>query len=200
MINEEDYKLQLITNFNQLNSGWVDGDLESVKHKTPDLVNHNLKIAIEIKDDTLSKKPQRIGTQEYASYDIKKLNKRFYEHIRNANHKFRQLPEYRTVLILRTNLPMAEMVKDAIEGVHTFIKVKTQQNVIKSSGNWITSSNLSYVGRKDKHQRSEIGCFLIKNEDGYSYFVNSYAHVNKVLSLDDLSSITGLRITNLFFE
>jgi len=44
-MNEQDFKQKLITNFNQIESGWIDGDSEKPNEKTPDILNHSLKIA-----------------------------------------------------------------------------------------------------------------------------------------------------------
>lgn len=176
MLSEKKLKENLINGLNKINQDWIDGDTENSFQKTADIVNHLLKVAIEIKDDTKSQPPQKVGSSYSGSYDAKKLNKRFFNYIKNANKKFREYQQYKTSLLIRTNLPMTAMVRNSIEGIHTFERFSTGKKIVPlNAKNFIISQRLTYSGRKDKHNRSEVGCFLVFNIDGYSYFPNEFA-------------------------
>lgn len=193
MLSEGKLKQDLINNLNKINRGWIDGDTESDSQKTTDIVNHSLKIAIELKDDTKSQPPTKIGSSYSGSYDAKKLNKRFFNHIKGADKKFREYQQYKTALLIRTNLPMATMVRSVVEGIHTFERQLTGQKVVPpDAGNWIISSRLTYSGRRGKHNRSEVGCFLVFNDGEYSYFTNEFATNDRKVDKSKIESLFGL--------
>lgn len=196
MLSEKDFKRRLIGDLNKVNLGWVDGDATSWGQKTADVINPSLMIAIEIKDDTESPPAQKIGKSSHGSYSATKLNRRFFSHIKNANKKFREYQQYKTVLLFRTALPLATMVRAAVEGIHTFeASLKNQKNFPSNKRDWIISSRLSYSGRRGIHNRKEVGCFLIFNEDGYSYFPNEFATKDRVLTKSNLEKVLGLSIS-----
>ena len=91
MLGENGFKKRLIKKLNIINPGWIDGDKEQTSGKKSDVVNHSSKIAIEIKDDTKYKikipKDKRIGVW---GEDLGLMNKRFTNHLRSANNKFKE--------------------------------------------------------------------------------------------------------------
>lgn len=182
-------KDDLLARLNKVSTEWIDGDLNNKSIKTADMVNHKLKIAIEIKDDTKSKPPRMLdhslGTYEY---DLSELNKRFYADIKNANKKFRNYPGYKTVLLLRTEVPRASLVAEAILGIHTFSRAGVSVN-----------ENLTYKGRRGKHNRCEVGCFLIFcGRSGLpTYFSNGYASKTRILNQEELETHTGFKLERL---
>ena len=183
-LSEEQFKDELLNKLSLNNQNWIDGDKDKTR-KTADLVNHSLKIAIEIKDDTISKalpEPEE-GNSVGATYNLSEINKRIYADIRDANKKFREYPKYETVLLLRSKLPIPQIVKNSIGGQHTFVKSNNRQD-----------QDLSYIGRRDKIYRKEVGCFLILcGENEFFYIANSYSVRERIISQRELEQKFGFR-------
>lgn len=187
MISEEAFKENLIYNLNSVNMGWIDGDKESDRKKTVDIVNHSLKIAIEIKDDTkykieLSTTP---GVMIDRGYDLTKMNQRFSDHVRSANNKFKEYPGYKTIFFFRTELIITDIVRYAIEGLHSYSK---------------PTDHLVYSGRKgkySKHNKKEIGCFLIVNQGGFGYFPNELTRQDRSLDKEKIEKIFGRKFNDI---
>ncbi len=185
MIPEEKFKTDLIDKLNKIYPGWVNGDKEKGQHKKVDIINHSLKIAIEIKDDTYSKRidPPLSGEIIVYGEDLDKKNKILLDDIRSANQKFKAYPGYKTILIIRTESDIADTIRYPIEGLYTY-KFNSR------------TKKLQYVGRKTKYSRfvrKEIGCYLIFNGDWY-YFFNKYANQNRVLHKRDIEDYFGIRL------
>ena len=121
MISEEIYKKNLIQSLKSINRDWIDGDKELDRKKTVDVVNHTLKIAIEIKDDTKYKTemPKTSGVMVTQSEDLTKMNQRFSDHIRSANNKFKEYTGYKTILLFRTEFLITDIIRYSIEGLHS---------------------------------------------------------------------------------
>jgi hypothetical protein len=186
MINETVYKRNLLSKLNEINLGWVDGDKESGNEKKADIVNHTLKIAIEIKDDTKYKTvfPEKEGVMYTASHDLTKMNQRYADDIRSANSKFKNYPSYKTILILRTEFFVVDIIKYVILGLHTFSKVNDE---------------LVYSGRKGKYSsyvRNNIGCFLIVNHK-LSFLPNRFAMQDRALNKEELEQMLSLEIEDI---
>jgi len=189
---ENQFKNELIKMFNKINEGFVDGDEKGSILKTPDIINESIKIAIEIKDDKISK----FCNSRSQEYNIFELNKQFYSRIRDASQKFKikKYSNYKTILLFRTKLPMASLVKSAINGIHSFEKV-TEGEILKPPGNkWIISKGLSYVRHLNTHKRQNIGCFIILNEDGYYYFSNEFSIKPMSVSKKYAEKIFGMNL------
>lgn len=183
MISESDFKKNLINKLNQINPGWIDGDTEKKAGKKVDIVSHKLKIAIEIKDDTKHRinTPLRSGVIVSSDQDLTKMNQRLEDHIRSANRKFKEYRGYKTILLLRTEFLITDIVRYAMEGLHTYKYMPTTDNLV-------------YSGRVSKysgHNRKEIGCFLIFNQKP-SYFPNSVANSGRAIDKPDIPSIFGI--------
>lgn len=172
---EKDYKILLIKQLNSINNGWVDGDKEIKKGKKVDIVNHNLKFAIEIKDDTKS------GEK---SQDLKLGNKQYANRIKLACDKFYNYSNYKTLLIFRTEYPVAENIYYEILGLHRYVKN--------------TKNQLVYSGRVSKClpcRYEQIGGFLIYScppkpvVAEYYYYPNSHALSYRKINRKEINNI-----------
>ncbi len=180
MIPEEIFKQNLIQSLKSINVGWIDGDKESNRKKKADIVNHSLRIAIEIKDDTKYRieLPTTPGVMVGGSHNLKKMNQRFSDHIRSANKKFKEYPGYKTVLLFRTEFLIIDIIRYSIEGLHSYSKPEDR---------------LVYIGRKGKYSeynRQEIGCFVVINQEAH-YFPNVLAKQNRLFNKEDVQKIFG---------
>ena len=197
MTSEGVFKLELIEMLNGRHSGWVDGDHDNNGYKSADLVNHKSKIAIEIKDDLLSE-PHKETSKNFfeGSYDINRLNKQYFDDIKDANKKFRNYPGYKSILLIRTSLPMAAIAKGAIEGLHTFRIGRIDESIVPPPKGFIASQGLTYIGRRGKYHRTEIGGFIILNDEGFCYFPNDFADKNRYISMMELEEI-GFKVKDI---
>ena len=187
VISEKTFKENLIYDLNLINAGWIDGDKESNRKKTVDIVNHSLKIAIEIKDDTKYKieLPTTFGVMIGQGYDLTKMNQRFGDHIRSANNKFKEYPGYKTILLFRTEFIITDVIRYAIEGLHSYSK---------------QADRLVYIGRKgkySKHNKEKIGCFIVVNQEGFGYFSNDLAEENRFLDKGKIERIFGRKFNDI---
>ena len=180
MISDEVFKQNLIQSLKSINMDWIDGDKESNRKKKADIVNHSLRIAIEIKDDTKYKTetPKISGVMVTHSEDLTKMNQRFNDHIRSANKKFKEYPGCKTILLFRTDFLITDIIRYAVEGLHSYSKPK---------------DHLVYIGRKgkySKYNRQEIGCFIVINQEAH-YFPNVLARQSRLLSKEEVEKIFG---------
>lgn len=195
-ITEEKFKENLLSRLNDLNQGWVDGDIEDSRNKTVDLVNHELKITVEIKDCLRPEyEPVNHGRLQTANYDITIINDRLRNNIEVAERKFRQYEGYKTALLFRSSFPLPHILKESIDGIHTFRRGGVDE--ISCEGQFSSSENLSYIGRREKHQRTEIGCFLIFDNSGCFYFDNQYVKSKRLIVKDQIEKIFNLEFTYL---
>ena len=186
MFPENIYKEKLIDNLNRINKGWIDGDKEKNSRKTADIVNHTLKMVIEIKDDTKYKlpKPPPGGGMVTSGHDLTKMNQRLSDHLKSANAKFKSYPGYKTILLIRTDFIIVDVLCYAIKGLHRYSKV---------------GGELKYTGRTGKYStyiRKEIGGFLIVS-DAYYYFPNQYALPQRIVTRDEIQSILGKEVKEI---
>lgn len=184
ILSEDKYKEKLLKKLNKQNSGWVDGDKKGDPNKkTADLVNPDLKIAIEIKDDTKYKsiKPPTSGVVS-DEYDLDKMNKRMSDHLKSANNKFKEYPNHKTILILRTNLDLPVVIRYSFDGLHTYTKNK--------------SKNLKHIGRKSKYSiyaKKHVGGIIIASRN-YNFFENSYASKERLVKIEEVGDVLGEKI------
>ncbi|OGZ03114.1 MAG: hypothetical protein A2430_01550 [Candidatus Liptonbacteria bacterium RIFOXYC1_FULL_36_8] len=150
--NEKNYKLLLIKQLNYIKGGWINGDSnkKNVKNKTADIVNHSLKFAMEIKDDTKSSEN---------SCDLKLMNQRYADRVKSASNKFSIYSGYKTLLIIRTEFPIPDIIYYAILGLDTYNKNINNQLVY-----------FGKVGKYSDYIYKQIGGFLI-----YSYPIDCVA-------------------------
>ncbi len=151
-------------------------------------MNHSLKIAIEIKDDTKYKieLPTSSGVMVPQGYDLTKMNQRLSDHVRSTNNKFKEYPRYKTILLLRTKFVITDVIRYAIEGLHSY--------------SISADRRLAYIGRKgkySKYNKKEIGCFLIVNREGFGYFPNEIAKQGRCIGRKELEKIFGHKINKI---
>jgi len=172
---EAKYKEELIDKLNKINLGWADGDKDNTSDKTADLVNQSLKIAIEIKDDTKYKykEPPLSGEMIEKSLRLDNKSNQLKEDAQGANEKFRNYPNYKTILLLRT-----ELAKEPIgvfsyifSGLQRFIRVGNRHAEISRRNRYLSKSSTT-----------EIGGYLLFSGVKYFYFKNPNA--GKIRSLD----------------
>lgn len=84
MIEGAEYKRNFLSILNRQKAGWINGDAEHGPQKKADIVNHGLKICIEIKDDT---KYKIIADGMVRTTDLKLMNQRFGDDVNSANSK-----------------------------------------------------------------------------------------------------------------
>lgn len=189
MISEPEFKSKLIEQLNGKILGWDDGDLNNQTHKSADIVNNKLKIAIEVKDDTVYKKlvVPTDGTIVSQDNDLSQISNRFKGQARDANKKFRNYQGYKSVLIIRTELiDRPPTVQYIMGGLTRYIKIEGQlvQHTPKNA-------NLS------SSSTSEVGAYLFVDNGQYYYHRNPKADSNRVIELEKLRAITGLPLKDL---
>lgn len=190
MLPEDKYKKYLIQKLNIINSGWVDGDEENILDKTSDLTNHKLKISIEIKDDEKYqyKPPPLTGEMITETINLLAKNKQFKDDAQDANRKFRNYPNYKTVLLIRTeliNIPFS-VIGYIFSGIRRFIKPDKKLMEIGRINQYFSQSSTK-----------EIGGYLLFGNNKYYYFKNPNAERNRVISISELEDLFGEKIENL---
>ncbi len=172
MIEESIFKNNFIEILNKINTGWVDGDKEPGNHKKVDIINHQLKIAIEVKDDNT------IFPKGTSIISAKASNERNSDQVRSANNKFKEYPGYRTICLFRTEF-MAAGIKYHIEGMDQYTKI---------------DGKLTYIGKTGKYSKfakNEVGGYLILKDNGIYFFVNYLAKPERIITKKEVASLTG---------
>ena len=182
MIPEIEFKNNLINKLNHINKGWRDGDLDIFDGKKVDVVNDDLKIAIEIKDDTQFKRILSSLPGEPVTNEIKvdKKNRQFKNHLKSANKKFLNYDNYQTLLLLRTEIVgcFSTIVDCVIDGPLPSVGMPS-----------------SFFLDHDK-STTEVGGFLFWDDKDCCYRINKNPNVNKnrIIEKKDLEKILGLQI------
>lgn len=171
MLDEKKFKIDLIDKLNSIHSGWRDGDLDQLNHKRVDIINDKLKIAIEIKDDI--KFHINIANNKISDglIDLKEKNRQFKYDIKNSNKKFKFYPNYKSVVILRTEMVNYGFSRKQLEYI-----VNGPISIEKNS-NQITRSS-TFFGNHDNSTK-EVGGFLFLDNDAYKYIENKNPNINK---------------------
>lgn len=105
-ISEKQFKENLIKNLNHYHCGWVSGDDEKKyesgdNDKKADVVNHELKVAIEIKDDeNFIDNGNKYWSGEFK---IKNLSRHLRADIKDASNKFENYQGYKSLVLIRTD-------------------------------------------------------------------------------------------------
>lgn len=149
-----------------------------------DIVNHRLKIAIEIKD-LISEEgiiPDNHTKVKTLSRDLNKASSRFWDLIRSSWKNFKNYPKYRTILIVRTRYLLIPTFFSLLKGPVIFIIDKQSLRVKRIS-----------IIRKTKYNPiilKEIGCFIRFNGNRNVYYINnSIASHDRVLYKNDIEII-----------
>jgi hypothetical protein len=188
---EKELKKYLIDKLNNTKSGWTDGDKENPAIKTADLVNNKLKIAIEIKEDTVYKRilPPLNGEIIEESLDLNNLSERLKADARDANKKFRNYPDYKTILMIKTELV------DGPSGVIGYIFAGLQR-FSKPKG-----EKTREIGRKNEFlsftETKEIGSYLLFNGDNLYYIKNENVIPQRLISKEELEGIFSKKIKEI---
>ncbi len=177
MIPEQDYKERFIKILNSREVGWIDGDRELVIGKRVDVINHKLKIAIEIKDDTNYKV---IPDGQAHTQDLSLMNKRLADQVRSANNKFKSYSAYRTILLLRSEY-IPDTLHYALEGLDQF-RLSNEQRVY-----------VGKVGKYTEFAKNEVGGFLIVTHR-IIYSANYLAKKHRVVPFEEVEKLTGWKI------
>ncbi|MBP6886194.1 MAG: hypothetical protein KBC02_03050 [Candidatus Pacebacteria bacterium] len=188
MIPEKEFKKRLIYRLNSKSEGWRDGDLDSSVGRKADVVNDALKIAVEIKDDTtfhfIHPDPGQIVTQ---TTNLSTKNRQLKNHIKDANEKFLNYPDYKTVVLIRTEM-LTGTIDYTIDGPQTFGKIGGQLVY--------TGRPSTFWGHHDK-STSEVGGILFWG-DKCQYRINENPNTKpqRILLADELSSLIGESLIN----
>jgi len=172
--NEEKFKKDLINCLNnKLFKGWGDGDKMNKKDKKVDIVNTKYKIAIEIKDQLSPKTslPSKSTPVVSSSYDPKKLQQILLDDIRETFQKFKNYPNYQTILLWRMNfVGSQEEIKSLIIKDYDSFEFYPELGSIYYTGKKLSKyRNLSSMMK-------EIGLFYISNSWYQYHWPNSKAY------------------------
>lgn len=185
MITENKFKEDLL---NKLGQNWVDGDKENKNDKTADIVNHSLQIAIEIKDETKIRitKPFKTGKIIKTELQLKTISDSLLDHIRDTRKKFQNYQGYRTILLIRTENCINDLIPYCINGFHTF-----------GAKGYIGQVQSKYT----RHIKENIGGFLIYSYDDDGrlfYFLNDLCkNKGQKTTKDELEIIFNQKIEDI---
>jgi len=177
--NEEKFKEDLINCLNnKLFKGWKDGDKMNKKGKKVDIVNTKYKIAIEIKDQLSPKTSLASKSIPLASSssDYKKLQQILLDDIKDASQKFKNYPDYQTILLWRMNfIGQPKEIKSLItKGYDLYVFDPIQSKVYYGGKRISKYRNLSSLIK-------EVGLFYISNSRYSHPWPNSKAHYHRKL-------------------
>jgi len=190
LLDEKEFKERFITKLNNINSGWRDGDLDNFVGKKSDIVNDQLKIVFEIKDDIKYK--MVIPTKSFEivedSVNLGGKNRQFKYDLKDANKKFLNYPGYKSIVILRTE--MSGISKDVIEYTINGPKVIYIGKNGKSVG---VGSPSTFWGNHDNSTR-EVGVILFLGCDNKIFYrENTNPNINRdrIIKKQELEKIIG---------
>ncbi len=194
MITEQEFKEKLIKKLNVLNPGWRDGDIDKFVGKKADIVNDDIKIVIEIKDDTVFKMDSLSKTCYPSIIEVKSNQKgrQFKGDLKDANKKFVNYPNYKSILLLRTR--MADIPRDIIE--YTLRGSKTYRKI---NGKWILAGRPSTFFSGHDNSTKEVGVilFLGKNECLYRENTNPNVNRKRIIEKRELEELFDIQLSNL---
>lgn len=170
---ESDFKSNIVSLLKGAHIDWIDGDNEQGSRneitRTADIVNHTLKIAIELKMEDASERLELLpscirGASVRSLAPLGNTANRYSKYIKNSEKKFRNYPDYKTILLVRTKVAPLFFIT-----------------------NWVDEKC---------HLSVEIGALLLLNADerNTKCLLNKYADQNRALSVQDLKDIFGLDI------
>lgn len=152
----------------RLSSRWIDGDVltSHLQDKTADLVNTELKVCFELKQDQ-TYSPPTPSTGQVNNLDT--LSNRLKGYAQSANKKFRNYSNFKTVLIIETQLR-----KNIIEHL-----IANLTQVTITNGQITVRRRNIYFSRDTK----EIGGYLFCSwaENKRYYVINPFGAENHTL-------------------
>ena len=172
MNNEKIRKTYWLEHLIKKDLNWIDGDTEDENLKTADLVNHSLKIAIELK------------IEESRDYWFPRFSSnRVIPYLKSANNKFKNYPNYKTILFIESNCTVeefqtAESIIYQVKNGPPFIQNKRRAN---SSFNDV-GSIIIWPYFKD-----------VDHNYGYGWGHNE-ANINRKIDYQAMSSLLGIDI------
>jgi len=171
MLSEIEFKKVLIKKLN-INSKWRDGDLDNSPGKKVDVVNDFLKIAIEIKDDTLLKIPiPKPGELIVSDINITQKNRQFKDDLKSASKKFLNYPGYKTIVLIRTEMADRSngTIDYTISGPYTLKKI---------NGELIDAGRPSSYFNYSDNSINEVGAIIFWGNYKYLFADNTNPNVN----------------------
>ena len=188
MMSEEDFKKKMIDRLNSKNKGWKDGDRDGGVEKKVDILNDNLRIAIEVKDDRNYHLPtSRSGEVVSGGMDLRQKNRQFKDDAKDANRKFTNYLGYKTLLIIRTDVAFSSNSEYLIDLI-----LSGPVNINLNSG--ITEQPSAFWGAHD-NSISEVGGFLfIGQQLIYIKNININMNRDRVMSKEEIQDILGFRV------
>ncbi len=190
MISEKEFKEKLITKLNFINSGWRDGDLDLFLGPKSDIINDQLKVAIEIKDDTKFNRrmPTTSGEIVLNGTNLSEKNRQFKDDIKSANKKFKSYIGYKTILLLRTEMIdfFSDIVNYTIDGPRSFAKI---------NGELVCAGRPSTFWSGHDKSTAEVGGILFWG-NRCTYRINENPNINKKRIIDkiDLEKMMNISI------
>lgn len=195
VISESQFKKQFLEKLNTINPGWQDGDQEDglEKTKTVDVVNHTLKIAIEVKDDYKFFLAQ--GVQDENESGSNSSNRQYKKDIKEANDKFINYPCYKTVALIRTRRGDF-FIDNLVEGP---IMLYVQVGHVGSNPTVVGQSRPSSFFLPHDKSIKEVGVILFWGDKKILYIKNKNQNVNKqrFIEKETLEKIMGFKLENL---
>jgi len=180
MLKESEFKNKLINKLNSFYDGWRDGDLDTTQGMKVDIINDNLKIAIEIKDDT----KYRFGDSASTNLHIK--GRQFKDDVKQGDKKFINYPDYQTLLIIRTDIDK-KVIEYVLGGCHAFGSINGQQQY--------TGRPSTFWGCHD-NSINEVGALLFWGKKSLYFRPNDNPNANKnrVITLEHIKNIMDLNL------
>jgi|GEM_PF-3135314 len=170
-MSEIQFKEDILELLSHQNDNWVDGDKDQARKNKADIVNHALKIAIEVKDEPKGGSNLLKAVEEYG--DI----------LRSVTKKFREYPQYKTALLIRgSEQTIAEIVYQSIKGVDRYERV----------GDTLIHAGVVNKYKGDKYLKKKIGCYLIFCGAQYYYFSNKLSSDDCVIKKEKIADVFGL--------
>jgi len=181
-------KNKWLQNLRSINPNWKDGDLNN-KNKTADLVNDELKLAIELKKDIVFKAndPAFLIKFNNTEKNFIMLSNKYRGYGRDANNKFSFYPNYKTVLLIECGI-FKGLLRKIFTGVESK-RGRTGKLFLKNKNLWESYPN--------------IGCYLIRSDientvlEDY-YFQNPVADKQKILGKKEVDDHLGINSNYLF--
>lgn len=192
-MDEQTFKEKLINSLNQNIDGWIDGDNEQPNQKTADIVNHIIKIVIEIKDDTKYRFDiSEDGRIHGRTTNLCEKNRQIKNDLKDANKKFLNYHNYKSILLLRSEVVnfAGHIAEFIISGPTTYIK---------DNGKLLCKSHPSTFWGNHDQSTKEVGAILFMGRYGYYFRQNTNPNVNKkrLIEKSELEKIFGCKINDL---
>lgn len=179
---EDKIKDKWLKKLKLINSNWKDGDLDN-QNKTADLVNDKLKLAIELKNDTVFKLKLNVVNE----FSLITLSNRYRGYGKDANHKFSFYADYKTILLIESRIYQG-LLQSVFNGIQV-VNLNTRKSFLKNKNLW--------------ESYPQIGCYLIRSDiedtifEDY-YFQNPVADKQRILEKEEVNECLHISSNFLF--